>query len=355
MQIISDYSKRKKRVFNWLMLGCILIILIVVIGGITRLTQSGLSMVKWEPIMGVIPPISQAEWTTAFDQYQQFPEFKHYNSDFSLSDFKSIFFWEYLHRLIARLIGLVFIIPCILFWRKGYFDKKLKKRVLLILTFGVFQAVLGWVMVKSGLVDNPHVSHYRLAAHLITALGLLAYIFWIALSVKYEVKTAFTKTQLQLNRILKGFIAVVFVQLIYGAFVAGLKAGLWYNTFPKMGNNWIPEEFSYALDLNGIWAIFESPGIVQFIHRLLAYTIVAFLIYLWIRTKKLPLSKPQRVARNVLTIIVLLQFLLGVLTLLLKVPVSIGVTHQFGAIILLLSLFWFLYSTQKPHSILAKD
>jgi cytochrome c oxidase assembly protein subunit 15 len=345
MQIISGYSQRDKRVFNWLMLGCILIILIVVIGGITRLTQSGLSMVKWEPIMGVIPPMSPAEWTTAFEQYQQFPEFKHYNSNFTLSDFKSIFFWEYLHRLLARLIGLVFIFPCIVFWMRGYFSKKLKKQVLLILLFGMFQAVLGWVMVKSGLVDDPHVSHYRLAAHLITALGLLTYIFWIALSVKYEVVPSSSNEQIKLRRILRGFIFVVFVQLIYGAFVAGLKAGFWYNTFPKMGNNWLPAELSYVLEQKGMWAFFESPGIVQFIHRMLAYTIVGILIYLWFRIKKNALTKAQNKLRTGLTIIVLLQFLLGVLTLILVVPVSVGVIHQFGAILLLLSLFTFLYST----------
>ncbi|NOQ72862.1 MAG: heme A synthase [Crocinitomix sp.] len=351
MQINPEYSKKEKRIFNWLILGCILIILIVVIGGITRLTQSGLSMVKWEPIMGIIPPLSHAEWMEVFGQYQQFPEFKVYNSNFTLSDFKAIFFWEYLHRLIARLIGLVFIIPCLVFWFKGYFNKKRKKQVLLILAFGVLQAALGWVMVKSGLVDNPHVSHYRLAAHLITALGLLAYVFWIALSIKYQVVSAANKTTTWLNKALKGFIVLVVIQLIYGAFVAGLKAGYWYPTFPKMGTQWVPDEFGFMLEEKGISALTTSPGIVQFIHRIIAFLILGFVIYLWLKTRRLQLSRVQKRMQNTLLLITALQFTLGVITVLYSVPVTIGVLHQFGAIILLLSLVSFLFTTIKPHSI----
>ena len=346
MQVIPNYAKREKRLFNWLILGCIMIILIVVIGGITRLTQSGLSMVKWEPIMGTIPPLSPADWAEAFEQYKQFPEFKYYNSNFTLSDFKAIFFWEYLHRLIARLIGLVFIFPCLIFWIRGYFSQKLKKQVLLILTFGILQAVLGWVMVKSGLVDNPHVSHYRLAAHLITALGLLVYVFWIALTIKYEVVSSRTEPIRKLNIFLRGFIILVAVQLIYGAFVAGLKAGYWYPMFPKMGTQWIPDEFGVILKQQGVSAITDSPGIVQFIHRIIAFLLVGLVVYLWVRTNRLKLNRVQLLLRNALILVIALQFTLGVITVLYSVPVTIGVLHQFGAIMLLLTLISFLFSTK---------
>ena len=270
----AKYSKGDRRVFNWLILGCILIGLMVVIGGITRLTQSGLSMVKWEPIMGTLPPLSADAWNETFDLYKQSPEFIHYNKHFTLDEFKSIFFWEYLHRLIARIIGLVFLIPCDVFWMKSYFNSKRKRQVVVIFAWGAFQGVLGWVMVKSGLVDKPHVDHYRLAAHLITAIGLLAYMYYVALGIKYEIIT--TSPLGNLRKLTGGFIVLLFIQIIYGAFVAGLKAGLIYNTFPKMGNSWIPNEFSSIISREGVMSIMESPGIVQFIHRMIAYIIIVF-------------------------------------------------------------------------------
>jgi len=323
------------------MTGCVLIILMVVIGGITRLTQSGLSMVKWEPIMGFLPPLSTDEWNETFALYKQSPEFHFYNSSFTLSDFKQIFFWEYLHRLIARIIGLIFIIPCIIFWRKKYFNSRLKKQVLIIFALGALQGVIGWFMVKSGLVDKPHVSHYRLATHLITALGLMIYIFWVAMSVKYK---SIEEENQRSTGLLKWFIGLVVLQLIFGAFVAGLKGGYYYNTFPKMGSEWIPSEFGAIIGRDGMISLIESPGIVQLMHRIIAYSIVIVLIVLFVKSRKLNYNSFQKMGLNLLLISVGIQFILGVVTVLYAVPVSLGVLHQFGAILLLLASFYFMYS-----------
>jgi heme a synthase len=318
----------------------------VIIGGITRLTQSGLSMVKWEPIMGTLPPMSQDAWNAAFDMYKQTPEFDHYNADFALSDFKSIFFWEYLHRLIARILGLIFIIPCIIFWVKKYFTPRLKRQIILIFIFGALQGVLGWVMVKSGLVDQPHVSHYRLAAHLITALGLLVYIYWVAISMRF---TVISPDSNNLRKIVGWFIGLVFFQIIYGAFVAGLKAGLYYTTFPKMGSQWVPSEFGVILKEEGAISLMESPGLVQFVHRIVAFIIVILLGVIWMKSRKNALSAYQRFALNLLSLTVLIQFMLGIVTLLYAVPVVLGVSHQFGAILVLLASFFFLFTLRKSN------
>jgi len=341
MHIATGFGKRERSIYNWLITGCVLIVLLIVVGGITRLTQSGLSMVKWEPIMGTLPPMSQDAWQEAFDLYKQSPEFHHYNAQFTLSDFKSIFFWEYLHRLIARVLGLVFIVPFIIFLRKGFFSPRIRKHVLIIFALGIFQAALGWFMVKSGLVDKPHVSHYRLAAHLVTALSLLIYIYWVALSLKFEVGSAHSG---KYKRTVKAFIGLVFLQITYGAFVAGLKAGYYYTTFPKMGSEWIPKDFGRALRDKGMVSFINNPGLVQFVHRMIAYLIVVTLFVLWVKAKKAQLDRYQRKALLILTGAVTVQFLLGVFTLLYMVPVSLGVLHQFGAIFLLFASFYLLFT-----------
>jgi len=321
-----------------------MIIAMIALGGVTRLTQSGLSMVKWEPIMGTLPPISMQEWNAAFNAYKQSPEFIHYNSDFSLSDFKNIFYWEYFHRLMGRIIGLFFIIPCIVFWIKGSFSKKLKKEVLLILILGVFQAVLGWFMVKSGLVNKPHVSHFRLCAHLFTAIVLLLYIFWVALSLKYEVKASEASV---LSNTLSCLVCLIFFQIIYGAFVAGLNAGLMYNTFPKMGTHWIPPDFIYIWKRQGWQSLINSGGIVQFIHRIIALLILINLGVLYLKTKKINLSYSQELYLHILILAICFQFISGILTLLNAVPIALGVIHQVGAVLVLLILFLLVFSTKS--------
>ena len=218
---------------------------------------------------------------------------------------------------------------------------------LLILFLGVFQAVLGWVMVKSGLSDKPHVSHYRLAAHLITALFLLVYIFWVALNLKYKVEAIPNK---KLVRSSSFFVILVFIQIAYGAFVAGLKGGKMYNTFPKMGSEWFPANFSRIFNRDGFSSLTESGGIVQFIHRLLAFSVVISLFFLWKQLQKAEFNSIQMKSFKILIISVGVQFALGVLTLLFAVPVSLGVFHQVGAIFLLLSSFYFIFTLKSSSN-----
>lgn len=326
------HNRYQKAVYNWLMAGAVMVLLMVVIGGITRLTQSGLSMVRWEPIIGTIPPLNEADWLSEFEAYKSSPEYQHYNSHFELDDFKKIYFWEYIHRLIGRLIGLVFLFPAIFFWIKGSFSASMKIKVIIIFFGGLFQGVLGWYMVKSGLVDKPHVSHYRLAAHLSTALALVAYIYWVAMDWKQQ-------KQFFVPKVRNWSITILFVlgiQIVYGAFVAGLKAGKMYNTFPKMGREWIPSELSYAFDLHGFAAIFEGGGVVQLLHRYIAYLVLGMVLYTWwivMKHHQVLLS-----SANWLLVLVSFQFLLGVFTLLWAVPVSLGVLHQLMAAFLLLAV-----------------
>ena len=214
-------TKQKRIIKNWLYSGLLLIALMVIIGGITRLKHAGLSMVEWKLIGGVIPPLNNLQWQETFEKYQQFPEYLKINKNMQLAEFKVIFFWEYLHRLLGRLIGLVFIIPFVIFWIKKWFNPKQKKQLLILLGLGALQGFLGWFMVKSGLVDVPAVSHFRLAIHLVTAFGLMCYIYWLILSFT-ETEKSVNKT---INKLSQYLIIALLIQIIYGAFVAGKDAG----------------------------------------------------------------------------------------------------------------------------------
>ena len=236
-------KKENISVIVWLLSGCLLIFTMVIVGGITRLTGSGLSMVDWKLFAGSIPPINNQQWVDTFELYKQFPEFQKQNYMFTLEEFKNIFFWEYIHRLLGRLIGLVFIIPFIYFLIKKRLSKKLTLQCTVLLFMGASQGAIGWWMVKSGLVNNPDVSHFRLATHLITAFLTFSYTFWVALSLIYPNKSHQNKILHKLSFIL---MIVVVIQIIYGAFVAGLGAGKVYNTWPKMNNDWIAESV-YAM------------------------------------------------------------------------------------------------------------
>jgi heme a synthase len=332
-----------KSIIIWLLTGCVLIFLMVVIGGITRLTNSGLSMVDWKLIMGMIPPIGEEQWLSAFEKYKQFPEYEQVNFTFSLSEFKSIFFWEYLHRLIGRLIGLVFIIPFVYFLIKKKLSKKLLIQCFLILFMGAFQGFLGWWMVKSGLVNDPDVSHYRLAIHLLTAFLTFAYTLWVSLTLLYPVnkKDVYGKVRVWLY-ILFG---MVVLQIVYGAFVAGLNAGFIMNTYPKMGEQWISDSVTA---MKPIWTNFlEGIGGVQFVHRVLAHLVVLLILYIYLKASKLSLNKIQLKGLKALLIIVFSQFLLGVFTLLYAVPLWLGVAHQIGAFFLLGAVVFTMSSFRK--------
>lgn len=340
-------KKYKGAVYTWLMTGCVMVLMMVVVGGITRLTESGLSMVRWEPIIGTLPPLTAEKWQQEFEAYQATPEFQVYNNHFSLDDFKKIYFWEYVHRLLGRILGLVFLFPAIYFWTKGAFDSRMKKQVVIIFLGGLFQGVLGWYMVKSGLVDQPHVSHYRLAAHLSTALALAAYIFWVSM----EWKPFRPVSAPGVHKWSIGLLVVLGIQIVYGAFVAGLKAGKMYNTFPKMGRTWIPNEIGTTFDIHGWWAILENGLPIQLIHRYMAYLVVG--IVLWIVWQIRSSHSGLRPAANLLLILVGMQFLLGVFTLLYAVPISLGVLHQLGAVLLLLGVVYLIKKT-SPSMVQSK-
>jgi len=327
-------TKTQKQITTWLFSASLLIFIMVIIGGITRLTRSGLSMVEWHPISGVVPPITEDAWILEFEKYKDFPEYKKLNQGMTLSQFKFIFFWEYIHRLIGRLIGIFFIIPFAYFFIKKKLEPPLMKKLLWMFVFGGLQGLYGWYMVKSGLVDNPHVSHYRLAGHLILAFGLMAYILWTALDVnrqRFIKGTGYNKEHFR--PVLHWIIAIIMLQIIYGAFTAGLKAGYGWNTFPKMAGQWIP---GGLLPLSP-WYInlLEHNFTVQFIHRMLGWGLCILIPGFWRYTRGFDLTPQQDFAITALMNVVIVQFLLGMFTLIWVVPVWLGILHQAGAFVLL--------------------
>lgn len=307
---------------------------IVVIGGITRLTLSGLSIVEWRPFTGVIPPLTDAQWETTFALYQQFPEYQTWREGMTLAEFKFIFFWEYLHRLVARLIGVVFLVPFVYFWTSGYLNPPLRRRTLLLFGLGAAQGVMGWLMVMSGLVDRPSVSHYRLAAHLSLAFLIFGWALWLAAELRIDRTRAALSPAAQglMRRGLGAVGAILALQIVWGAFVAGLKAGRYYPTFPLMGGSLVPAEL---LQLDPIARNFiENPIAVQWVHRVIGTVLALAVVVLFLRVQR---ARPD--ARSVrfnvsLIALVALQYLLGVLTLIHHVPIALGVTHQATALVI---------------------
>ncbi|RNI29127.1 COX15/CtaA family protein [Rufibacter latericius] len=319
-----------KALIIWLLSGAFLILTMVVIGGITRLTGSGLSIVEWNVISGTLPPLSEAAWQIAFNKYQQFPEFQKVNFNMTLTDFKQIFWWEYLHRLLGRLIGLVFIIPFLFFQIRRQLSGWLLKRLLFILLLGMMQGAMGWFMVRSGLVDNPHVSHYRLAAHLCLALVLISTILWTVADLRLSVAKNHPPDT-GLFRFSKMLLAFLFLQIVLGAFVAGLKAGFYYNTFPLMNGELYPSVFHEILT----WRNFmENGSFMQFAHRWVAILVLGLLFRFWHKSRHADLSPGTKQLIQALLLLGLLQVGLGIATLVLQVPVVLGVLHQVVAVIL---------------------
>ncbi|OBX21372.1 heme A synthase [Bizionia sp. APA-3] len=327
----------------WLLTGCVLIFIMVVVGGITRLTDSGLSMSDYKLITGTIPPLNDAEWQDAFALYQQYPEFQKLHSHFTLEDFKGIYFWEWFHRLIGRVIGLVFIIPFLYFLFRKQLTKSTIKKCLVLLGLGGFQGFLGWYMVKSGLVDMPDVSHYRLAAHLTTAFLTFAATLWVALDLMYPNKKVIDKKFR--NLIIVSYLILI-VQIIYGGFVAGLKAGLLHNHWPFMNEDKFMHHTVYILE-PFYKNLIENPSGIQFIHRTLAYLVVASIFILWFKAREMTLTNVQQKSINALLILVGFQFLLGVLTIIYAVPLWLGVAHQVGAFFLLSAMTFTLHRFSK--------
>jgi cytochrome c oxidase assembly protein subunit 15 len=316
----------------------------VIVGGITRLTHSGLSISNYKLISGTIPPMNAVEWQEAFDLYKQYPEYQKLNSSFSLQDFKDIYFWEWFHRVIGRFIGVVFLLPFLYFIVTKQLTKPTIKKSIVLLCLGGFQGFLGWYMVKSGLVDNPDVSHYRLAAHLTTAFITFAYTFWVALDLMFPTKKQINTSFRNLIRV---GLVVLILQIIYGAFVAGLDAGFIHNHWPMMSEGKFMHETVY-IEQSPLYKNFiEGKSGVQFVHRILAYVVVIFIFLIWIKARKLTLTPFQSKGIHALLIMVGVQFLLGVLTILLAVPTWLGVAHQIGAFFLLTILTFTLHRFSK--------
>lgn len=332
--------KDKKKVIVWLFTGCLLIFIMVIVGGITRLTHSGLSISDYKLISGTIPPLNEQEWIDAFELYKQYPEYQKLHYHFDLEDFKDIYFWEWLHRVIGRFIGLVFIIPFLYFYFTKQLTKPTIKKSLVLFFLGGFQGFLGWYMVKSGLVDIPAVSHYRLAMHLVTAFLTFAYCFWVALDLIYPNKKEIDRKFRNLIRV--GLIVLV-LQIIWGAFVAGLDAGWIHNTWPMMNEGKLIHETVW-IEQNPLWKNFvEGKSGVQFVHRYLAYVVVGLILLIWYRSRSLNSTPLQQKSIHMLVFLVFVQFLLGVFTLIYAVPVWLGVIHQVGAFCLLAAMTFALH------------
>lgn len=337
-------KKDNKKVTYWLLTGCILIFIMVIVGGITRLTHSGLSISNYKLISGTIPPLNEVEWQEAFNLYKQYPEYQKLNNHFTLQEFKDIYFWEWLHRVLGRFIGIVFLLPFIYFLLTKQLTKATTKKCIILLFMGSFQGFLGWYMVKSGLVDRPDVSHYRLAAHLTTAFLTFAYTFWVALDLMFLNKAPIHKG---FRNLVRFGLVILILQIIYGAFVAGLDAGWIHNHWPLMNEGKFMHKTVY-IELNPIYRNFiEGKSGVQFVHRTLAYIVVLSILLIWHKSKTLIRNTYQYRGINLLLIVVGFQFLLGVLTIVLQVPVWLGVAHQVGAFLLLSTMVFTLHRFSK--------
>ncbi|HET6628308.1 MAG TPA: COX15/CtaA family protein [Woeseiaceae bacterium] len=327
---MNDASlENDRKVARWLFVLCGLVFAMVILGGVTRLTGSGLSMVDWRPIMGVLPPLGADDWERAFELYQQSPEFRLVNPDMDVGGFKGIFWLEYLHRLLGRLIGLAFALPFVWFVWKGYIRKREWPKYALMFVLGGLQGLLGWYMVKSGLVDDPRVSQYRLAAHLVAAISIYAYMFWVALSLLQRERQTIRHPWFGRTVALA---VLVLITVVSGAFVAGLDAGLVFNTFPKMGDYWIPPG---AFAIEPKWLnLFENVAAVQFDHRILAITTFFTIVVYWWFAGRTPMPRRLRRGVHALLHVAVLQVALGISTLLLMVPTILGAAHQANALIL---------------------
>ena len=339
MNELHDNRIRDRAIATWLLICCGFVFAMVVLGGVTRLTGSGLSMAEWRPIMGTLPPFSDAEWQRVFEIYKQTPEFQKVNSHMDVHDFKGIFWLEYLHRLLGRLLGFVFVFPLVYFVARKYLSLRQLPWYLLMLALGGAQAVIGKIMVASGQVDAPQVSHYRLTAHLSAAFLVYALMFWRAQSLLHgfpgKARHAWYPRTLALT-------VLIAVTIVSGGFVAGLDAGLIYNTFPKMGDYWIPPGL---MALEPAWRnLFDNLTTVQFDHRVLAITTFVLIAIYWLRARRAELPGPARNGANALLVTAVLQLLLGVFTVIYAVPTALATGHQANALLLLTAALYLLHA-----------
>ena len=359
LRAMKELHRSSKPVAIWLLVGVGMIIVQIILGGITRLTDSGLSITEWKPILGTIPPLNEQQWNEAFDHYKQIAQFKHLHAYFTLDDFKAIFFWEWMHRLWGRLMGVVFLIPFIIFLVQKRFSKQMVQPMIILFLLGGLQGLIGWIMVKSGLNDEDlYVSHIRLAIHFIAALGLLVYTFWFAL--KLLVKPQQKVDALSSKKFAVTIIVLLVLQLIYGAFMAGLKAATFAPTWPDINGSYWPSHInSFAgRSYSFLSALVNNPIVIHFIHRNLAYLIFILIVVWSVKAAKIKNSVLFNTVKWLPLLLVIIQVVLGIATVLTsfkKVQQHWGIfewnaqLHQVVAMLLLLSLVTVLFLLNRKE------
>lgn len=334
----------------WLWFIAALVFAMIVVGGATRLTDSGLSITEWKPILGAIPPLSEADWLSVFEKYKQIPEYHIVNKGMSLDEFKFIFWWEWSHRFLGRFIGLAFAFPLLVFWMTGRLRQGLPVKLLSILALGGLQGAIGWYMVSSGLSERVDVSQYRLALHLSVAMAILAIVVWFALDERRARLGANNATvSASVRNFVRVIVFVIGVQIVLGAFVAGLRAGLIYNTWPSMNGQFFPSD--YWISEHGFLSLFDSHAAVQFNHRIAAYIVLGVVLYHVWRIVRSGASGMARTSGIALAHATTAQAVIGILTLLMHVPLSLGLLHQGGAAVVLAIAIWHLFEVR--HATLA--
>jgi len=331
-----------RQIALWLILCAGVIFGMILLGGVTRLTESGLSMVEWRPLMGIVPPLNEAQWIEVFNKYRQFPEYQKVNMGMSLEDFQYIFMYEYLHRVLGRIIGVLFFFPMIYFALRGRVKAGLMPKLWLLFVLGGCQGLLGWYMVKSGLVDRPDVSQYRLTAHLGLAFLIYAYMVWVIFDLLMPAARASTAV---FARSSKGLVALIFLMILSGGFVAGTNAGFSYPTWPKMGPTFIPEGL---YSTTPFWlAMFEDVTTIQFNHRMFAYLLVVLVTMFAVKVIAARPNDRSRLASVLILAALAAQVILGISTLLLHVPIPLAAAHQGGAVVLLSAGLFFAHSLRS--------
>jgi cytochrome c oxidase assembly protein subunit 15 len=346
--LMNNYSylspRARQWIGYWLLVVAAFVGAMTVIGGVTRLTESGLSMVEWRPLVGLLPPWTESEWLRVFDLYRQTPEYQKINSGMALEEFKEIFWWEFIHRVWGRLIGLVFAVPLLVFWLKGWIKPPLSRPLLVLLVLGGLQGLIGWWMVKSGLIDRPDVSHYRLAVHLSMAFLIAGLLIWTALGILKFRPAPSSKGLITLAQVLLCWVCLV---IVFGAFVAGTDAGMVYTDFPLMNGRFLAEDI-WALDpwwLNPI----ENRSTIQFIHRWAAILAAIATLYLWLRIRDE--APGARLPAAFMAVAVAFQVALGVATLVSVVWIPLAASHQLMGLFLFISIVWTLWTLRGDPSL----
>ena len=345
-------SVARRQIALWLFICSAMVFAILVVGGVTRLTHSGLSIVEWKPIVGVIPPLNQSEWDETFEKYKKTPEYQKVNHQMELDEFKGIFFWEYWHRVLGRLIGAVFLLPFLYFWLRRKIDRPLVPKLLGIFVLGGLQGAMGWYMVKSGLVDDPRVSQFRLTAHLSLAFLIFISMMWVALDLlTARLRSTASEALRKLQRTGIMLAILAFYTVVTGGFVAGIRAGKAYNTFPLMNGHILPPE-SFIIDP---WYLnfFNNMALVQFDHRLGAWLLAFLVPWFFLQIRTADVSSRARLAATLLLAALAIQISLGIATLLLAVPVALGAAHQGGSMLVFAALIWLNHELRVARTSLA--